>query len=197
MYLIRLFFALFLCLFSVVGVNAEDATATGDKMSPYLKMEPASSPVLIANITDRSGNLNIPLSTTFRVTTNSTETKKLYLKSNTVTDGGYEESMFERDGVVYIAFGNLTKIPTSQSLMNCKNAPQPKNSPRIVAYPVIAISGAEYSFNKSINKYEINIENGTTYINVLVGATILPSSFGRKDSKGLYQAVLSLTEADI
>ena len=86
----------------------------------YVNITPMTSPVLIANITDRTGNLHSPLFTKFRVITNCVEKKTLYLKSNVVTDGGYEESMFEQGGQVYIAFANLAKIPTSQALSNCK-----------------------------------------------------------------------------
>ena len=50
----------------------------------FVKVESVFSPVLIANITDRTGNLYAPLCSKFKVITNSSETKKLYLKANTV-----------------------------------------------------------------------------------------------------------------
>ena len=55
----------------------------------FVKVEAISSPVLTANITDRTGNLYTPLSTTFKVISNSAEKTTLYLKANTVTDGGF------------------------------------------------------------------------------------------------------------
>ena len=119
------------------------------------------------------------------------------MKSNVITEGGFEESMFEQGGRVYIAFANLTKLPKSSSLTNCKMGARPTESPGIVAYPITSISGAKHKFNKNINKYEVFVENGTTFVNVNIGANVLPSSFGPNDPQGFYQAILSLTEVDI
>lgn len=163
----------------------------------YVRIEPVTSPVLIANITDKTGNLYAPLSSKFRVITNSRDTKTLYLKANTVTEGGYEEAMFEQGGRVYIAFANLAKIPKSQSLANCKMGKAAKESPGVVAYPVNSIVGAESKFINSKNKYEVYVDNGTTFVTVNIGSNVLNTSFASNDPKGFYQAVLSLTEADI
>ena len=195
------FFALFFAfIIATISANAESNCASADfsfTLGEYVKVEPVTSPVLIANITDRTGNLHAPLSTQFRVITNTSEKKTLYLKSNVVTDGGYEESMFEQGGRVYIAFANIAKIPSSQALANCKIGSMPKDSPGIVAYPVLSVRGAESKFLSGKNKYELEVGNGTTYITVNVGSTVLRNSFASNDPRGFYQAILSLTEADI
>ena len=189
---------LFIFVINAHCVFAESASADMSfNIQEYVKIEPVTSPVLTANITDNTGNLYSPLSVRFKVITNSTEKKTLYLKSNTVTDGGFEESMFEMGGQIYIAFANIAKIPKSQSLTNCKLGGFPKDSPGIVAYPVTSITGAGSKFLKGKNKYEVYAENGTTFVTVHVGSNVLPSSFASNDPKGFYQAVLSLTEADI
>ena len=73
---------------------AESASADFSILLPeFVKVESVFSPVLIANITDRTGNLYAPLCSKFKVITNSSETKKLYLKANTVTDAGQELSL--------------------------------------------------------------------------------------------------------
>ena len=162
-----------------------------------VRIEPMTSPVLIANITDRTGRLHSPLTTKFRVISNSNKEKVLYLKSNVVTEGGYEDSMFEQGGRVYVAFANLAKLPKSSSLVNCKVGTSAEDSPGIVAYPITSIIGTEANFNKSKSKYEIPITNGTTYITVNIGTNVLKTSFGTNDPNGFYQAILSLTEADI
>ena len=163
----------------------------------YTKILPVTSPVLTANITDRTGNLHSPMMCRFRVITNLRDTQTLYLKSNVLTDGGYEESMFEQGGQVYIAFANLARIPKSQSLANCKIGAMPNESPGIVAYPVTSIAGAQHKFISGKNKYEVYVGNGTTDVTVNVGSNVLRSSFGSNDPKGFYQAILSLTDADI
>lgn len=163
----------------------------------FVKVEAISSPVLTANITDRTGNLYTPLSTTFKVISNSAEKTTLYLKANTVTDGGFEEAMFEQGGRVYIAFANLANKPKSQALANCKMGALPKASPGVVAYPVTSISGTKSRYLQGQGKYEVYAENGTTLVTVNVGSNVLKSSFAGNDPKGFYQAVLSLTEADI
>ena len=147
---------------------AESASADFSILLPeFVKVESVFSPVLIANITDRTGNLYAPLCSKFKVITNSSETKKLYLKANTVTDAGQENAMFEQGGQVYIAFANLAKIPKSQALAYVRD------------------------------KYEVFVKNGTSYVTVNIGSNVLKNSFAANDSKGFYQTILSLTEADI
>lgn len=163
----------------------------------YMHIKPITSPVLTANITNRTGNLHAPMFTKFRVATNATQTQTLYLQANTTTQGGYESAMFEQGGQVYIAFASLNKIPTSQALANCKNGSMPKDSPGVVAYPVTSVFGANHKFIPGKNKYEVYVNNGITDITVNVGSNVLRSTYAANDPRGFYQATLSLTEADI
>ena len=163
----------------------------------YVNIRPMTSPVLTANITNRTGNLYVPLSTRFRVITNTAKTKGLYLQANVTTQDGYESSMFEQGGQVYVAFTSLSKVPTSQSLNNCKIGSSPKDSPGVVAYPVTSIVGADHKYIRGKEKYEVYVEQGTTDITVNIGTSVLRNSFASNDPRGFYQATLSLTEADI
>lgn len=192
--ILSLFFMSCFSAFAASNTTSSDFSIT---LPAFVKVESISSPVLVANITDRTGNLRAPLSSTFRVISNGAETKTLYLNAHTVTQGGYEPAMFEQGGRVYIAFANLAKMPQSQALANCKIGGMPKDSPGIVAFPVDTISGAKYKYLSSKNKYEVYAENGTTYVTVRIGQNVLRSSFAANDPRGFYQAVLSLTEADI
>lgn len=185
---------------SVVPAFAQNHTVSTEftlTVPQYMNIRPITSPVLTANITNRTGNLFMPLSTTFRVTTNASQTKTLYLQANVMTDGGFESAMFEQGGQVYIAFANLSKLPKTQALANCKVGADPKDSPGIVAYPITYINGAKHKYIGSKHKYEVYVDNGTTDVTVNVGANVLRNSFAGNDPKGYYQAVLSLTEADI
>ena len=164
---------------------------------PYLEIETVTSPILIANITDKTGNLQAPLSSKFRVTTNSAKPKTLYLKANALTDGANEEAMFEYNGQVYIAFTNVENKPKHQALVNCKMAVDPKASPGVVAYPIDSIYGARARYLHGRGRYEIVVGNGTTDISVNVGSHVLRDSFSKNDPKGFYQATLSLTETDM
>ena len=163
----------------------------------YMSIKPLTSPVLTANVHNRFGNLHAPLSTTFRVTTNTVQTKTLFLQSNVTTEDGYEPSMFMQGGQVYIAFASLKKIPTSSALRNCKMGGSPKDSPGVVAYPVTSVHGANHKYIPGKEKYEVYINNGITDVTINVGTSVLQSSFAGNDPRGFYQAVLSLTEADI
>ncbi len=177
-----------------------DVCATADfqvTIPEYTKIEPITSPVLTANITNRTGNLYTPLNAGFRVTTNAADKKIFYLSANTTTEAGYENAMFSQGGQVYIAFANLSKTPSSFALANCKNGSLPKDSPGVVAYPVISLSGAEYKYLQDDNKYELSIGNGITNVAIHVGSNVLKSSFAGNDPKGFYQAIISMTEADI
>ena len=185
---------------TIQGFAAETHTMSTEftiQVPDYLQIRPLTSPVLTAYVHNRFGNLYAPLSTTFRVTTNATQTKTLYLQANVNTDGGYEPAMFEQGGQVYIAFASLKKIPTSSALSNCKMGSSPKDSPGIVAYPVTSVYGAEHKYIRGKNKYEVYVDKGITDVTVNVGTNVLQSSFAGNDPRGFYQAVLSLTEADL
>ena len=189
-----------LCISVLQSMAAQVHTMTNEfviQVPEYLNIRPLTSPVLTADVHNRFGNLHAPLSTTFRVTTNTTQTRTLYLQSNVTTDGGYEPSMFEQGGQVYVAFASLRKIPTSTALRNCKNGGAPDESPGIVAYPVTSVYGANHKFIRGKNKYEVYVDNGVTNVTVNIGTNVLQTSFGKNDPRGFYQAVLSLTEADI
>lgn len=199
MYHIKALWTIFALFFTVLMSAAADrASANLQFVIPdFTKIIPVTSPVLTANITDRTGNLYAPLHAKFKVITNTPEKKTLYLKANAITDAGYEDAMFTYNGQVYIAFTNIEKQASSASLQNCKTNSLPKDSPGVVAYPVISISGADSTYLNDRNKYELEVKNGSTFINVHVGSRVLSNSFASNDPKGFYQAVLSLTETDI
>ena len=90
-------------------------------VKPYMEIQTLTNPVLIANITDKTGNLYAPLFSKFRVISNSGETKTLYLKAHTITEHGNESAIFSSNGRVYIAFSSVNNKPTSQSLANLQN----------------------------------------------------------------------------
>lgn len=163
----------------------------------YLKIEPITSPVLVANVTDRTGNLANPLFVKFKVVTNIPDSRTLYLQAMTNTNSGQESAMFRQGGQVYIAFSNVSKPPKSQALANCKLGSDPKSSPGVVAYPITSILGTQTQYIASKEKYEVYVDNGTTFVTVNVGTNVLKSSFGPNDPKGFYQATVSLTETDI
>lgn len=200
MFIKKLFTSIVIFLMNLSCVFAANNSASADfslTIAPYVNITPVTSPVLTAHITNRTGNLYAPLSTTFKVITNKPESTKLYLKANTITQGGYEEAMFKQGGQVYIAFSNLANPPKSQSLLNCKVGSLPKDSPGVVAYPVTSITGADTRYLNNKNKYEVTVKGGTEFVTVNIGQNVLKNSFAGNDPKGFYQAVLSLTEADI
>lgn len=194
----NIFISLFIAFFSMTSAFAEEARMSFDLEFPeFLRIQTVTSAVLIANITDKTGNLYSPISSRFKVISNSVNQKVLYLKSESITENGNEESMFEMGGRVYIAFTNINKKPSSEALTNCKMGTHSKYSPGVVAYPLTSILGAKSEYSKSINKYKVFVENGTTNITVNVGSHVLRNSFDKNDPRGFYQATLSLTESEI
>lgn len=179
---------------------AENKTETANfsfYLPEYVHIIPLTSPALTANVTNRNGTLDLPLHSSFRIITNTADTKTLYLQANTVTEAGYENAMFIKGGQVYIAFSNLKKVPTSAALLKCKIENIRNASPGVVAYPVTSITGAKNEFIAKKCKYEIYVDNGKTDIGVNIGRNVLATSFGSNDPKGFYQAILSITETDI
>jgi hypothetical protein len=191
---------LFLLIFNVSHALAESPSASVEfaiVMPAFLQIRSLTGEVLTANITDRTGNLYAPLTSKFRVISNSPEPTKLYLKANAITDAGSASAMFERGGRVYIAFTNAVNRPKSQSLANCMIGGRAEESPGVVAYPINSIVGAEHDYKSGDKRYEVFVENGTTDITVNIGNNVLKSSFASNDPNGFYQATLLLTEADI
>mgnify|MGYP003336940209 CR=1 FL=1 len=120
----RLFYTVFTILFAC-NLTAMATSNTASEtysftLGEYMKIEPVTSPVLIANIVDRTGNLYMPLMTQFRVLSNSGEQKKLYLKAEVNVEGGRESAMFSQGGNVYIAFTNLLCLGSTYFLVNSR-----------------------------------------------------------------------------
>lgn len=194
----NIFLAVVMVITSLLPVFAESASMDFViELPEYLRIQTVTSPVLTANITDKTGNLYAPLSSRFKVISNSNEQKTLYLKSESITDNGSEPSMFSMGGCVYIAFTNINNKPHSSALANCKMGTHPKYSAGVVAYPVTSIIGAKSEYQYGAGKYKIFVNNGTTDISVNIGSHVLKNSFDSNDPKGFYQATLSLTESDI
>ena len=190
--------ALFLLCMSITHTYAQGASMDFAIILPeYLSIQTLSNPVLTANITDKTGNLYAPLATRFRVVSNSMETKTLYLKSESITANGIEDSMFSMGGRVYIAFTYVNDRPSSEALANCKMGTHPKYSSGVVAYPITSVFGAKSEYSGSINRYKVYVENGVTDISVNVGSNVLRTSFDKHDPRGFYQATLSLTESEL
>ena len=185
-------------ILGILGVRAESASLNFSVELPgYFQISNLTSPVLNAHITDKTGNLYAPLSSKFKVISNCSETKTLYLKSNSFTENGLEESMFEMGGQVYIAFTNVSAKPRSEALINCKMGTHSKYSPGVVAYPITSIIGAKTQYQHGQGKYKVFINNGNTDILVNIGSHVLKNSFDKNDPHGFYQATLSLTESEI
>lgn len=194
----RYLLILFLFCINLCPVFAESASVDFSiEVAEYLQIKTITSPILVANITDKTGNLYSPLSSRFRVISNCKDSKTLYLKATSKTQAGMEDAMFESGGRVYIAFTNLAKTPKSSALASCKMNKRPEESPGVVAYPVTSILGARSKYLHGKGKYEVYVGNGTTDITVNVGSNVLKHSFAPNDPKGFYQATLSLTEMDI
>lgn len=196
----NIFIALFLAIASMMPTFAASTTASAElalEFKEFLKIQTVTSAVLVANITDKTGNLYAPLSSRFRVISNCSQTQTLYLKAEALTENGSESSMFNFGSQVYVAFTNMNKRPKSEALANCKMGTDPKYSAGVVAYPVTSIIGAKSEYQRGQGKYKIFINNGTTDISVNIGAHVLRNSFDSNDPKGFYQATLSLTESEI
>lgn len=195
----NIFIALFIVFMSVTKVFAANQASMNFEfvLPEFLKIQTVTNPVLTANITDKTGNLYAPLYSRFKVISNCSETKTLYLKSESITESGYEDSMFEMGGRVYVAFTYVNKRPKSEALANCKMGTHPQNSAGVVAYPINSILGAKAEYSRGINRYKVYINNGVTDISVNLGTHVLPNSFGKNDPRGFYQATLSLTESEI
>ena len=195
----NIFIALLFILVNITVSYASDSATTNMSftLQEYVNIQTLTSPVLTAHITDKTGNLHLPLFTKFRVITNCSKPKTLYLKSEAITDGGVEDSMFERGGRVYVAFTYVNKRPGLNAISACKAGGLPKDSPGVVAYPITSITGTKSEYSNGINRYKVHVNNGITDISVNLGTQVLRESFDRNDPRGFYQATLSLTESEI
>lgn len=190
--MIRFLFFILFVIFSTIPTLAQSASVELNIIiQEYLSIQ-CPNQTLIANVRNDNGALDQPISTRFRVITNTNNTKTLYLKSTTITEDGVYNSMFNINGVTYLAFGNISNQPKHRELINCINGMDGKN---VIAYPITFINGAKYKYINS--KYEVYIENGIADLVVVVGTNPLFSSFTKNDTKGFYQTTLHLTETDL
>lgn len=187
-----IFLVIIFLLFTANSALAQTASVEFNiVIQEYLSIQ-SPNQVLIANIINNNGILDQPLNTRFKIISNTSNTKTLYLKATTITDDGVYNSMFYKNGMVYLVFSNIKNKPKTKELYTCMYGGDGKN---VVAYPIININGAKYKY--MYNKYEIYINNGVTDLFVTVGINPLYSSFSNKDDKGFYQTTLHLTEVDI
>lgn len=177
------------------GAQNQISTEFQIHIPKFLSIKPVTSPVLYANITNRTGNLYSPLSTTFRVVTNTPTSETLYLSGKVDTLSGREEGFFEFGGQVYLAFTYASGMVEHSDLVRCKYGE--KESKGVVAYPVLYVNGADSKFIPSKSKYEITIKNGVHDITLYIGSNVLRNSFDPSDKNGLYKAEITLTESDI
>ena len=61
------------------GASNSVTTDLSFNLAEYIKIESVTSPVLVANITDNTGNLYQPISSKFKVITNTYRPKYIYL----------------------------------------------------------------------------------------------------------------------
>ena len=190
--MIRFLLTFLLVILSTIPTLAQSASVEFSIIiQEYLSIQ-CPSQTLIANVRNDNGVLDQPINTRFRVITNTSDTKTLYLKATTVTEDGVYNSMFNNGGITYLAFGNISNQPKHRELINCTNGMDGKN---VIAYPITFINGAKYKYIN--NKYEVYIENGVTDLVIIVGVNPLFSSFTKNDAKGFYQTTLHLTETDL
>ena len=186
------FLVIIFLLFTANSTLAQTASVEFNiVIQEYLSIQ-SPNQVLVANIINDNGILDQPLNTRFKIISNTNNTKTLYLKATTMTEDGVYNSMFYKNGMVYLAFSNIKNKPKTKELYTCMYGGDGKN---VVAYPIININGAKHKY--TYNKYEVYINNGITDLYVTVGTNPLCSSFSNKDDKGFYQTTLHLTEVDI
>lgn len=192
----KIFILILLFIFNIIPSFADTQCSTQMSVTipKFINIIPITSNTININIRNNNGILDMNPYCEWRVISNNPNTI-LNLRAESITNDGVSNSMFMIGNTVYLAFTNILNKPSELSLNNCKNGLN--NNPNIVAYPIISIHGAEYKYNKSVDKYKILMNNEDINIKLNIGTIPLSTSWDKGDKKGIYQTTLYLTEGDI
>lgn len=154
---------------------------------------------LHSNIKPETGELENTITSKFTIKSN--DKLNLYLKAETLADGGTAmPGFFKKAGVVYLVLGHTTIKPSSAAITDITSgSATPENNQNAIAYPIanVDLQGkftSEPVFNDSKKQYEFEVDQGVTTALTTISTAVDSTTYSFDDRAGNYEAYIILTD---
>ncbi len=154
---------------------------------------------LHSNIKPETGELENTITSKFTISSN--DRLNLYLKAETIADGGTAmPGFFKKGEAVYLILGHTTRKPSSVAITDISSGnATAENNANAIAYPVanIDLQGKYFTepvFNDSKKQYEFTVDQGVTTALTTISTAVDPTTYSFDDTAGNYEAYIILTD---
>ncbi len=159
----------------------------------------AEEGTLQKNIDPQTGNLLEAFNSEFTISSN--DNLDLYLKAETIADGGVVmPGFFQKGENVYLILGHKTMRPSSVAIEDIRSGSAiPINNPNAIAYPVTGVNlsgkfNTLPTFDTAKNQYQFNIDQGVTTAKTTISPNVDSTTYSFDDRAGVYEAFIILTD---
>ena len=154
---------------------------------------------LHSNIKPETGELENTIISQFTISSN--DKLSLYLKAETIADGGTAmPGFFKKAGIVYLVLGHTTIKPSAAAITDITSgSATPENNQNAIAYPIASVDlegkyNSEPVFNDSKKQYEFEVDQGVTRASTKISTAVDSTTYSFDDRAGNYEAYIILTD---
>lgn len=154
---------------------------------------------LHSNIKPETGELENTITSKFTIKSN--DKLSLYLKAETIADGGtVMPGFFQKGGVEYIVLGHTTLKPSVAAISDITSgSATPEYNQNAIAYPIsgVEIQGklvGDVSFNDAKKQFEFKVDQGISTALTTISNAVDSTTYSFDDRAGNYEAYIILTD---
>ncbi len=154
---------------------------------------------LHSNIKPETGELENTITSKFTISSN--DKLNLYLKAETIADGGTAmPGFFKKAGVVYLVLGHTTMRPSAAAITDITSgSATPENNQNAIAYPIANVdlqgkNTGDPEFNDAKKQYEFSVDQGVTTALTTISTAVDSTTYSFDDRAGNYEAYIILTD---
>lgn len=154
---------------------------------------------LHSNIKPETGELENTITSKFTISSN--DKLNLYLKAETIADGGTAmPGFFKKAGVVYLVLGHTTMRPSAAAITDITSgSATPENNQNAIAYPIANVdlqgkNTGDPEFNDAKKQYEFSVDQGVTTALTAISTAVDSTTYSFDDRAGNYEAYIILTD---
>lgn len=154
---------------------------------------------LHSNIKPETGELENTITSKFTISSN--DKLNLYLKAETIADGGTAmPGFFKKAGVVYLVLGHTTMRPSAAAITDITSgSATPENNQNAIAYPIANVdlqgkNTEDPEFNDAKKQYEFSVDQGVTTALTTISTAVDSTTYSFDDRAGNYEAYIILTD---
>ena len=199
-----------------VGESNEASSTFSLTLPDYLKIAKTSGGNETATVTFSDNyagaTFTNPLTAEFTVISNL-PTRDVYLQASCPVSGGegantnalYSTTAADDTTVLHLVFTNSNRLPDSTAVSNIANSDKSKSADAISLQLIAATpthdnfptGGVSSVWNETKKQVVYTIKNGKSTIGYSTATQVDSTSFSTHDTKGLYQATLTMTKTTL